>query len=95
MIDQQIAQRIINALEEVAKTTTADLEGAPLLDDWMITDAAAPALIGVVYGHPRLEDGHLCHTSALIAMSTTEMWARTLNRWYRLGRRAEEAHRAH
>lgn len=92
-MDEDLARRIIAALEEVAQTTQADLDGAPTIESWAVVSepGGAPALIGRVHGHPSIADGRLTHTSTLIAMSEREGWARTINRFYRLGRKLEEA----
>ncbi|MHB8267120.1 DUF6634 family protein [Bradyrhizobium sp.] len=65
----------------------AELAGAPLLDDWMIErDNGVHNLIGAVTGHPLVNDGWMT-TSAVVVMSEEDGWARTVSRWYRLGRR--------
>jgi hypothetical protein len=65
----------------------AELAGAPLLEDWMIERGnGVHYLIGAVTGHPHVKAG-LMTTSAVVVMSEQEGWARTANRWYRLGGR--------
>jgi hypothetical protein len=65
----------------------AELAGAPLLEDWMIERGnGVHYRIGAVTGHPNIQNG-LTTTSAVVVMSKQEGWARTANRWYRLGRR--------
>jgi hypothetical protein len=39
-------------------------------------------LCGYVYGHPRLEDGHMITTSSLLELSADDCWARTRNTLY-------------
>ncbi len=85
-MDGEFAKTIVEALEEVAEFSRDDLDDAPLIEDWVITGAFAPCLIGRVTGHPTVRDGRLVHTSVLIAISVREGWARTLNRFYQLGR---------
>jgi hypothetical protein len=80
---------------------TADMEGtrkgipperlaggdAPVLDRWMLGVKAAPCLAGLSTGHPLLPgENRMIGTSALWLMSEDKTWARTLSRWYRLGR---------
>lgn len=66
--------------------------GAPLLDSWTIGYRPASCLVGLSTGHPLLPgDGRQIATSDLILMSQDHSWARTLSRWYRLGRPADRA----
>lgn len=44
------------------------------------------ALEGVVSGHPGIGDERRTRTSALVAFELTGAWARTISRFYRLGR---------
>jgi hypothetical protein len=45
-------------------------------------------LVGNVAGHPHLTDGRSIRTSQLIWLDRDRKWARTWNRVYRLGERA-------
>lgn len=63
----------------------ADLAEAPLLDNWR---PHGPCLAGMVTGHPIISDGP-CVTSLVLVVAADLSWARTLNRYYRLGRRFE------
>ena len=63
------------------------LADAPRIDRWcaaVVDDL--PVLVGVVTGHPRLREGARTMTSPLIRIAPGEGWARTLSRYYRLGR---------
>jgi hypothetical protein len=63
----------------------AELAGAPLLDNWWIDENGPVArLCGWVTGHPDLSDD-FATTSGVVVMSELGGWARTANRWYRLG----------
>ncbi|WP_189591076.1 DUF6634 family protein [Mesorhizobium sp. M8A.F.Ca.ET.207.01.1.1] len=63
---------------------------APSLDRWILTQRAVPCLAGLSTGHPRLlGKDRLIATSDLWVLSEDQNWARTLSRWYRLGRPAE------
>lgn len=59
---------------------------APLLMDYVATTRRIPCLEGTVYGHPILPDGRPIFTSELHAYleDDGQLYARTLNRWYRL-----------
>jgi hypothetical protein len=68
-----------------------DLAEAPLLDAWYEWIRPSPCLAGEVYGHPLLPgDARKVRTSDLNAFAPDDGWARSRNRWYRLGRRASE-----
>ena len=63
---------------------------APWLDRWTIAVRPVPCLAGLSSGHPKLPgDNRLIGTSDLWLMANDWTWARTLSRWYRLGRPAE------
>ena len=65
---------------------------APVLDHWAIARTAEPSLIGLATGHPTLPGTERpIATSRLWLMSSDGTWARTLSRWYRLGRPARQA----
>lgn len=61
----------------------------PFLDGWVVAQRPIPCLVGLSSGHPRLVGtGRPIATSDLWLMSADNSWARTLSRWYRLGRPA-------
>lgn len=64
----------------------------PILDRWVFARRVVPCLAGFSTGHPLLP-GHnrLIGTSDLWLLSEDRSWARTLSRWYRLGRPAENS----
>ncbi|WP_158282814.1 DUF6634 family protein [Aminobacter sp. AP02] len=60
---------------------------APILDYWMIATRPVSHLVGLATGHPVLTGtDRLITTSDLVMVSHDQSWARTLSRWYRLGR---------
>jgi hypothetical protein len=62
---------------------------APLLDRWLVAHRPAVCLLGQSTGHPLLPGvNREIVTSDLMLMSQDRSWARTLSRWYRLGRPA-------
>lgn len=70
------------------------LQAAPLLDAWYKvhhpnTDKGY-CLCGHVSGHPELSDGRLIRTSAVAKLDSRGRWARTVSRFYRLGRSHDE-----
>lgn len=67
-------------------------DDAPILDRWVLARRAVPCLAGLSTGHPRLVgENRLIGTSDLWLLSKDHGWARTLSRWYRLGRPAERS----
>ncbi|MCJ2121774.1 DUF6634 family protein [Methylobacterium sp. J-077] len=62
-----------------------DLRDAPYLFDWQLFLMPLPYLLGTVFGHPKIEDGHICRTSELITFDPVTGYARTFSRFYRLG----------
>ena len=62
---------------------------APVLDGWIIAQRPIACLAGLSSGHPRLPGANRAIvTSDLWLLSSDRSWARTLSRWYRLGRPA-------
>lgn len=63
-----------------------DLEAAPLLHYWAYSFEPPHRLIGVVIGHPRLREGWIA-PSRLVWIDELRGIARTISRYYRLGRK--------
>ena len=64
-----------------------ELHRAPLISPFSIALIdGIPVLIGIVEGHPNLRAGARVRTSALFQLCVDAGWARTWNRFYRLGR---------
>jgi hypothetical protein len=67
-------------------------EEPPLLDRWLLGNELTPALVGLSTGHPALPGTNRpIATSQVFLMSADMSCARTLSRWYRLGRPAERS----
>jgi hypothetical protein len=81
------ARRLADALEMAADggPPRAALAEAPILSYWEPVRRFAPALMGVVDGHPTIGPHRATVTSELFAMDGDALWARTWSRWYRLG----------
>jgi hypothetical protein len=59
----------------------------PILDRWAPAFGNNVFLVGLSTGHPKLiGENRLISTSELMLVSEDQAWARTLSRWYRLGR---------
>lgn len=87
-------ERYITALEDIQTgPKKGDLEAAPLLDFWSaILIEGSPKLVGIAIGHPSLPRTEV-FTSLILFISKDRTYARTLSRWYRLGRK-DESNRA-
>ncbi|MDK1389979.1 hypothetical protein QN224_32165 [Sinorhizobium sp. 8-89] len=64
----------------------AMLANAPFLDEYGLVRQPALSLTGIVTGHPRISDGHRCLSTQIFYLDLEQGVARTVNRWYRLGR---------
>lgn len=73
----------LQRLQDGHEPSPDDLASAPLLNDWCLL---GPYLAGVVTGHPVIADGDSCITSMVLALASDRTWARTVSRFYRLGR---------
>jgi hypothetical protein len=67
--------------------TAESLRSAPVLDQYRLATRPLLSLIGVCLEHPRL-NGPIITTSDLWVFAPDLGWARTLSRFYRLGRPA-------
>lgn len=80
---------LIADLQQLQRGVGADkLAGhdAPILDRWALSERTLPCLIGLSTGHPKLPGTRLVRTSDLWLLAENGSCARTLSRWYRLGR---------
>ena len=85
------ARRLADDLDRLiadGRPSAADLAGAPVIDMWRPARRFAPALMGLVDGHPILKSSKPKMTSELFAIVTSSNgsgYARTWSRWYALG----------
>ncbi|WP_051631366.1 DUF6634 family protein [Afifella pfennigii] len=80
----------LRALQEGRIPTPQDLVDAPTIDRWAIAaTTGTPALVGHVFGHPMLGTREVL-TSPVIVVAPNEGFARTISRYYRLGRPSED-----
>ncbi len=70
-----------------------NLDDAPALETWRIVDLHREppmrVIVGVVSGHPEVDDGVLLATTGVVGLEIEEGWARTTRRFYRLGGRQQ------
>lgn len=91
-------ERIRNAMEDIARLKEgwrpgeAALAEAVYIENWQLTPVEhGHALIeGISFGHPRIADGRPMHTSVVLYIDAEAGIARTVSRWYRLGRPSPE-----
>lgn len=87
--------RLVSDLEQLQKNNflpAFDLDRVPVLDHWLLSQRSVPCLVGLSTGHPELTGmNRFVRTSDLWLVSEDMTWARTLSRWYRLGRPVEFA----
>jgi hypothetical protein len=97
-VDGEIAclESLLSDLEHLGNggvPTAAELAAAPLLDPWCLGTCTLPCLprnalhcrVGANRGHPILK-GRFIRTTDVWALAPELGWARTLSRFYRLGR---------
>lgn len=88
---KRLASDMERILEGILPEAVAT-EEPPLLDRWILGNRLSPCLVGLSTGHPTLVGANRAiATSNVWLMSDDMTWARTLSRWYRLGRPAERA----
>lgn len=71
-----------------AGPSVEDLVEAPSLAEWtpvMLASVGGVCIVGTNHGHPLIR-GRAISTSLLCGLDVRRTWARTLSRWYRLGR---------
>lgn len=86
-------ERLAHDLRSIAggtSPTPADLDAAPVIDNWRFGLRSSSTMIGIVEGHPRLLDGPV-RTSGVWVVDLERGWARTLSRFYVLGDQRKEA----
>lgn len=80
--------RALLAIRDAERGPTAEeLAAAPILDIWrpLVDQRGMPVLWGEVSGHPKL-GADLITTSRVVALDRKRGWARSVNRWFQLGK---------
>jgi hypothetical protein len=78
----------LRAIRDGNGPTAVDLSEAPILNNWTPEVRPAQCLVGYVADHPDIPGvGRPIITSDLWVLAEHRGWARTLSRWYLLGRR--------
>ncbi|WP_075292024.1 hypothetical protein [Pararhizobium arenae] len=82
----EIYRRLANDLEQVGRDGPESIAPEVSISDWIIAKRAVPILLGTVLGHPTVRDGKPAASTEIVYWDEHWQLARTLNRWYRLGR---------
>ncbi len=82
----EIYRRLASDLEKVERDGPESIAPDASISDWMIAKRAVPILLGTVLGHPHVADGKPAATTEIVYWDDHWQLARTLTRWYRLGR---------
>ena len=87
-IDGAALQRLTDDILSVSSlgVDASALAAAPILDEYAYVPQSSLALTGIVTGHPRILNGDRCMTTQVFYLDVELGIARTVNRWYRLGR---------
>ena len=86
--DLERLRSLIRDLERIHRGKHPDLERlaeAPTLHGWGVGRRAEACLVGTMIGHPKIADGSIGATSGLWLVAPGLGYARSLNRFYRLG----------
>ncbi len=91
-LDNEAVERLLKDIcrANAGEFDIASIANAPVLADYKTALGYAFALQGVVRGHPRLRDGKEIVTSQLFYLNQELGIARTMSRWYRLGKRDQD-----
>lgn len=82
----EIFRHLANDLERVGREGPESIAPEVSISDWMIAKRAVPIMVGTVLGHPTVADGKPAATTEIVYWDEHWQLARTLTRWYRLGR---------
>jgi hypothetical protein len=77
----------LEAIHRDGRPPRGTLRDVPVISGWSLATHAVACLSGVVTGHPDIGEGRPAITSQLWALDRRRGYARTLNRFYRLGSR--------
>lgn len=78
--------RLADELERFAALGPGSVHSETSISSWVLAKRAVPVLMGTMAGHPNIKTGNVGFTTELIYVDQSNNLARTINRWYRLGR---------
>lgn len=79
-------RRLADDLEQFALHGPQSVMSTVTISDWVVAKRAVPVLLGTITGHPHIRTGKAGLTTEIVYWNQEENLARTINRWYRLGR---------
>ncbi|WP_312946495.1 DUF6634 family protein [Agrobacterium sp.] len=80
-------RKLVFALDELSSVGPDGIQGTVCITDWVAAKRTVPILVGRMAGHPTIKDGNIGATTEIFYIDEANGLARSLNRWYRLGRR--------
>lgn len=86
--DELIAtyRRLADDLERFAVLGPGSVQSETSISAWVLAKRTVPVLMGTMAGHPTIKTGNVGFTTEVVYLDQSNHLARTINRWYRLGR---------
>lgn len=79
-------RRLADDLERFATLGPGSVHSETSISSWVLAKRTVPVLMGAMAGHPNIKTGNIGFTTELVYVDQSNHLARTINRWYRLGR---------
>lgn len=79
-------RRLADDLEAFGRVGLRAVDSTTTISEWIVAKRAVPILLGTVTGHPSIASGKAAATTEIVFWDEQLRLARTINRWYRLGR---------
>lgn len=79
-------RRLADDLELYASLGPRSVKAKTSISGWVLARRTVPVLLGTMAGHPNIKTGNAGLTTEVVYMDQEQQLARTVNRWYRLGR---------
>ncbi|KQY03690.1 hypothetical protein ASD36_15090 [Rhizobium sp. Root1334] len=79
-------RRLADDLERFASLGPGSVHSETSVSAWVLAKRTVPVLMGTMAGHPTIKTGNVGFTTEVVYVDQSNHLARTINRWYRLGR---------
>lgn len=79
-------RRLADDLERFASLGPGSVHSETSISSWVLAKRTVPVLMGTMAGHPTIRTGNVGFTTEVVYVDQSNHLARTVNRWYRLGR---------
>lgn len=79
-------RRLADDLERYAALGPGSVQSSTSISAWVLAKRTVPVLMGTMAGHPTIKTGNIGFTTEVVYVDENLHLARTVNRWYRLGR---------